>query len=89
MQFCSGVKVDLALLAALAVYDTFPFFKVDIPNIQAHQFANAHPRGVKQIDNRYITGYLAIIPQTLDVFVGNDFLDGVFALRRHREHLWV
>ena len=40
--YCAGVKVHLSLLAAFAVDHALPLVKVNIPDIQMHQFSDTH-----------------------------------------------
>ena len=69
VYFGAGIEIDPSFLVALAEYDAFALFKIDIGNIEPHQLAHADTGGIQQVDDGQIPGSPAVVSHFFDKFV--------------------
>ena len=77
MDFRAGIKINRAFLVSLSENDALPVFKINVGNIQMHQFADAHSGGGEHIDHSQIAQMGTAIPHHFHGLVGIGFLDGL------------
>lgn len=77
MDFRTGIKINRAFLVSLSENDALPVFKINVGDIQMHQFSYAHPGGRKHIDHSQIAQMGTAVPHHLHGLVGIGFLDGL------------
>ena len=80
MNFSLCVKIDDAVLIALAVYDAFPIDGVDGAPVQRDEFTHTHARGAQQVDQGKVSGRPAVIAKNFNDFIAIRFLYGLRSL---------
>lgn len=80
MDFSLCIKIDDAVLIALAVYDALPIDGVDGVPVQRDEFAYAHAGRAQQVDQGKVSGQPAVIAKNLNDFIAIRFLNGLWGL---------
>ena len=80
MDFSLCIKIDDAVLIALAVYDALPIDGVDGVPVQRDEFAHTHARGAQQVDQGKVSGRTAVIAKNLNDFIAIRFPYGLRSL---------
>ena len=73
MDFSLCIKIDDAVLIALAVYDALPIDGVDGVPVQRDKFAHTHARGAQQVDQGKVSGRPTVIAENLNDLVAIRF----------------
>lgn len=69
MQFGACIEIGWALLVSLSRYQAFSFMEIDVCFIESYEFADAHARGCKQVDDGKVSFGFAGVSQGFQLFV--------------------
>ena len=89
MNFSLCVKIDDAVLIALAVYDAFPIDGVDGAPVQRDEFTHTHARGTQQVNQGKVSGRPAVVAKDLNDLITICFLYGLRRLDSFDTSNWA
>ena len=78
MKLCFCIEIDPTFFITFSKYNAFSSFKINIRNIQIHQFTNTYTCWIKQINHSQIPRTLTMISKHFNCLIWYDFFYRLF-----------